>query len=144
MKTNKWDKEIEFTIWAKAKMKEFNLTDWNFMCMQPFQMEMLSGKRCKNIMATCFPKLKWLWISQEFVYKFKLETSKDLFLHEIAHAVTGEGHTKKFRDFAKSIGCHRVKAKENSYIFDMFGRYDVTNEESIKACLAYVKKMKFI
>jgi hypothetical protein len=140
-----WDKEFEFVKWAKAKLKEFKLKGWELMVMQSFQISAFIGAtKPKSVIGTCYPQLKIIWISQEFVYEFKLETTKDLFLHELAHAVTGEAHTKKFREFAKSIGCKGILANANPYIFDMYGRYDVTDEESTKCLIKYMEKSEMI
>jgi hypothetical protein len=95
----------------------------------------------------CYTKTIILDIAM--VEKYNLHTSKDILLHEIAHAIhfysilrTKElfQHNKSFREICKGIGCKSYKAKNNTYILNMYGTYDITPEQEIAAMEAWYKE----
>lgn len=136
-----WQKEQEFVTWANSKLQEHGLTDWHLMVMMPFQIDMLTHTKCGRAVGTCFRTKRWIWVSQQFVYDYKLHTSQDVFLHEVAHALTKKGgHTPEFRRVAKEIGCQGVLARNNLIIFDKYKKFDVTPKQYQNCFNTWYKK----
>ena len=142
----KENKEIEFVIWAQAKLKEYDLHEWDLKVMLVSQLRQFFSNMGSRTNGITFFGWKTIWMNQQFVYDYKLHTSKDLFLHEIAHALLppSEGHNKKFRELCKSIGCHSIYASNNHDIFDMYRTYDITEKQEIACCTAYMKRRGYM
>lgn len=135
-------RETELTTYAYQMLEEYNLQGWKFIVAYPSQMKMLVGQKASG-MGCCSIGFKVIIMPEKIMSEFKLETLKDIFLHELAHAIAGKynyGHNTKFREICKELGCKSYKATRNIHIFDMYGRYDVTPAENNKCMLNYFKK----
>jgi predicted SprT family Zn-dependent metalloprotease len=76
-------------------------------------------------MGWCDISHKVIEISPVYALYLTEEHLEQLMLHEIAHAITGHGHTPTFRIKCKEIGCKTVRAKWNSELYPI--RYAKTN-----------------
>lgn len=128
MKTNSV-KVKELQQFADEKFAEYNLEGWALLLLTKDDIRWL-GLPTRYNGLTIFP-INRIIISKEVVKEFKVHTLKDIFLHELAHAISKENHTKRFREIAKQIGCQGLKAKPNRYIFDMYGTFKVTPQQEI-------------
>lgn len=117
---------------AKGKFEQYVLDDWKIEFV---------NDTLFNSNAYCIVLYKTIYIEEKTIKAFKLETLYDLFLHELAHAIIGmpfkikgfPQHGKHFKDVCKEIGCKGYRAMNNRYIFDMYGRFKVTEEEEYEA-----------
>jgi len=68
--------------------------------------------------ARCFPNAKEIKISNIPVDCFTLQSLKDIFLHELTHAIVGfdHGHNGIFQKVCQLIGCKGNKTHNTYYI----------------------------
>jgi len=139
-------KELELKAYATLMLTKFNLNDnWKFLVLDKYERRNVGGNAGLSTCGYCNLSLEIIFFSSEFVTGFKMHTLKDIFLHELAHAIAGKenfGHTKKFREIAKSLGCQSIKASHNPYIFDMYNTYNVTPKQEQKCMMKYYKTNK--
>lgn len=119
----------ELKQFADAKFSEHNLAGWQLIFLTEKEIRFLDFPLHRNGFTVHI--LDLIIIPIEIIKEFKIHTLKDIFLHELAHAISKENHTKKFREIAKQIGCQGFKAKPNRYIFDMYGTFKVTPQQEI-------------
>lgn len=87
---------------SRALMIEHGLTDWDFHY----------DKATRRLGATWI-NLKRISISRKFAQTNTWPEIKETMLHEIAHALTGEGHTKKWKQAYADIGGDTRRTYEN-------------------------------
>jgi len=123
-------KEKELQQFAGAKFAEYNLAGWQLIFLTEEEIRFLDFPIHKNGLTVHI--LDLIIIPKGKVREFKIHTLKDIFLHELAHAISKENHTKKFREIAKQIGCQGFRKSNNRYIFDMYGTFKITPQQEIK------------
>jgi len=134
MKTNSV-KVKELQQFANEKFAKYKLEGWALILPTKNEIRWLGfPTRYNGLTVYAF---KRIIISQEVVREFRIHTLKDIFLHELAHAISKENHTKRFREVAKQIGCQGFKAKPNRFIFDMYGTFKVTPQQEIKCMVKW-------
>lgn len=136
-------KETELTDYAYQLFQKHNLQGWNFIIAYAAQRKQLGGTTGTGDIGCCNLGFKIIFMPEEIMAELKLATLKDIFLHELAHAIAGRysfGHNKRFREICKELGCKSYKASQNHYIFDMYHRYDITPAENLKCMQNYFKK----
>jgi predicted SprT family Zn-dependent metalloprotease len=142
------NKELSFKQKTKV-LKQFS-KEWFLeypLLSDPWVLEFNKLKGSCEGQYDCYTKTITLDI--DMVNKYELHTFKDILLHEIAHALhflmligTRQlfGHDKTFREICKAIGCKSYKAKNNTYILNMYGTYDITPLQEIAAMEAWYKE----
>lgn len=87
-------KEVE--LYVIAQLKNHGLNEWKF-----------KFDNAKRRYGLCNFRTKTISLSKNLVELNSLEESFDTVLHEVAHAIVGpgNGHNKKWRNTAISIGC---------------------------------------
>lgn len=126
-------KKKQLERFAKQKFQQYVMDDW--------RIEFVNECYNSGSYAHCITAFKRIYIEEQTVEEFKIHTLKDVFLHELAHAMLGDvnhikgfpKHGKLFRDICKKIGCKGYRASNNLYIFDMYGKYKVSREEEYAA-----------
>lgn len=80
---------------ARELMDQHGLNDWRIQTME--------GRRH---FGKCCYDIKTIRLSEVLITLNSFEVVKDVIIHEIAHAklTFEDGHSKKWRDYAKSIG----------------------------------------
>jgi predicted SprT family Zn-dependent metalloprotease len=126
-------KKAQLEKFAKQKFQKYVLDNWKIVFVND----------CYNTgsYAHCITAFRGIYFEEQTVKEFKIHTLKDIFLHELAHAMLGDVnyvkgfpiHGKLFRDICKKIGCKGYGAKGNLYIFDMYGKFKVNREEEYAA-----------
>lgn len=132
MKISIKTKKEQLEMFAKQKFQQYVMDDWRIK---------FGNKYSPRSYAHCTPAIKTIFIEELTVKEFKIETLKDAFLHELAHAILGNlnyikgfpRHGKLFRDVCKKIGCKGYGAKNNLHIFNKYGRFKVSREEEYEA-----------
>ena len=125
-------KKKQLEMFARQKFQQYVMDDWRIE---------FGNKYSPRSYAHCSPAIKVIFIEEWTVNEFKIATLKDVFLHELAHAMLGDinyvqgfpKHGKLFRDICKKIGCKGYGAKGNLYIFDIYGKSKVSREEEYAA-----------
>jgi hypothetical protein len=136
-------RETELTTYAYQMLEKYNLQSWQFIIAYAAQRKLLGGNTGTSDIGSCNLGFKVIFMPEEIVAELKLATLKDIFLHELAHAIAGRysfGHNKRFREICKELGCKSYKASQNYHIFDMYGRYDITPAENLKCIQNYIRK----
>ena len=136
---NQLEKVKELQQFSDSKFSEYNLGGWHLIFQNREDLHWLNV-RTNNVTGIMTLAMKLIIIPVETIMEFKIHTLKDIFLHELAHAISKEAHTKKFREAAKQIGCQGFKASNNRYLFDMYGTYKVTPQQEIKCMVKWFKE----
>jgi len=84
----------QITNIAKSLMHQHGLHDWEFSI----------NTRLTRILGRCNWRKKLIELSSLHVWHDNLRDIKDTILHEIAHALTNQGHNKVFYNKCREIG----------------------------------------
>ncbi len=136
-------KKAQLENFAQQKFQQYVMDDWRIE---------FGNKYSPQSFAHCTPAIKVIFIEEWTIKEFNMETLKDVFLHELAHAMLGlinnvkgfPKHGKLFRNICKKIGCKGYGAKGNLYIFEMYGKSKVSREEEYIAFLSSPEYKKII
>lgn len=79
--------------WSKALMEAHGLQDWDF-----------AFDRGTRRLGACHTNLRKITLSKAFVKLNKWSEVQETMFHEIAHALTGDGHTRRWRGVYGRIG----------------------------------------
>lgn len=127
------NKEKELASYAKGKLTEHQLKSWKFI---------INDNPQESIRARCYYDRKIISIEKFAVDRFKPETLQDLFLHELAHALTGYDacHVKAFKPICKQIGCKSINAVNDVMMFELTGFYKPTQKQFISTTYKHNNK----
>lgn len=104
--TNEEKKQV-LDRYTKKMFKKYVMDDWKFIYFD-------SPDNICNV-ARCYPNISEVYITNIAVESFTLSSLKDMFLHELAHAIVGydQGHNKIFKMVCRQIGCKGSKTHNN-------------------------------
>jgi predicted SprT family Zn-dependent metalloprotease len=137
-------KKAQLERFAKQKFQQYVLDNWRIVFVnEDYQ---------RGSYAHCILAFKEICIEEKTVKEFKIHTLKDIFLHELAHALLGginkvkgfPQHGKLFREMCKNIGCKGYRATNKNYVFDMYGKFNASKEQEYKAFLSSPDYKKII
>ena len=110
-------KEKLLNRFIKSKANEHGLTDWRFYYCD--------SNRKDFSYAHCIIGLKMIFIENDSIRDYSIETLQDIVLHEFAHAIAGKKamHGKEFRKVCKQIGCKGNRASDNYECYELRGKF---------------------
>ena len=104
-----YEKDFELEAYSTMMYTKHNLLkDWKFLVLDKHQRQHLGGNGGISAIGCCNLSMKIIFIPNEIVAEFQMYTLKDIFLHELAHAINGKenfGYNKRFLEIVKSLGC---------------------------------------
>jgi predicted SprT family Zn-dependent metalloprotease len=93
----------------------------------------------------CYTNQDWtITFSKEAIKEYSIETLRDIYLHELAHAINGtykiegdeiikkQAHGKEFQQVCKQIGCKSLKARNSYRFFEDFGTFNPSKEQILE------------
>ncbi|HEY5124482.1 MAG TPA: SprT-like domain-containing protein [Ignavibacteria bacterium] len=131
-------KKKQLERFARAKFKQYSMDKWRIQFIE-------GNSHCSY--AYCEPAWRTISLYTSTLAEHKLPTLKDTFLHELAHGIVGVKkpfHGKEFQKACKEIGCKGFRAKNHLEVFDMFGRFIVTEKEEYETLKSTKEQAKII
>lgn len=116
------NKEKKFKAYADKLMhmpfkiidnQDLNSLKWKYKIIYPDE----KNKEYKNILGLTNMKKKCIFINYNLLQNTSLHKQKEIFLHEIAHALTYIKYNKFTHCLAFRSICKQIKAKPNKYFY---------------------------